>query len=153
VRLGRRSAALTALLLAALAAGCGEGPSQRAGSGQAVSCGSRLGLPAAEGSALLVEGTRVFDERCTPCHGETGYGDGVLADLLPVRPRNYHADPFKWGTSWPDIQQTVRLGRSDVMPSFEGALSEPEIRAVSMLVACWVVQRERRGGEARAAAR
>jgi hypothetical protein len=65
----------------------------------------------------------------------------VLAELLPVRPRNYHADPFKWGTSWEEIEQTVRLGRSEIMPSFEGALTDSEIRSVAFLVACWVVQR------------
>jgi hypothetical protein len=36
----------------------------------------------------------------------------------------------------------VRLGRSDVMPSFVGALTHSEIRSVSFLVACWVAQRE-----------
>ena len=71
-----------------------------------------------------------------------GYGDGVLAELLPVRPRNYHNDRFEWGTSWQDIERTVRIGRSDVMPSFEGALTDSEIRSVALLVTCGVAQRE-----------
>jgi mono/diheme cytochrome c family protein len=150
VKRDRRPAALSLLLLAALTAACGADPSRSATSG---TCASRVGLPAAEASALLVEGAQVFDERCTPCHGETGFGDGVLADLLPARPRNYHADPFKWGTSWPDIERTVRLGRSDVMPSFEGALSDDEIRSVALLVTCWAAQREGRVAEASRAAR
>jgi hypothetical protein len=29
------------------------------------------------------------------------------------------------------------------MPSFEGALSDSEIRSVALLVSCWVAQRER----------
>lgn len=136
-------AILPRLLLAALGAACGPDSSRPGSPGTAVPCAKRVGLPAAEASALLVEGVRVFDERCTPCHGESGYGDGVLADLLPMRPRNYHADPFKWGTSMPEIEQTVRLGRSDVMPSFEGALTDGEIRGVALLVACWVAQRDR----------
>jgi len=31
-------------------------------------------------SYLLSEGARVFNERCTPCHGDTGNGDGDLAE-------------------------------------------------------------------------
>jgi hypothetical protein len=72
----------------------------------------------------------------------TGHGDGLLADLLPMRPRNYHAEAFEWGTSWDEIAETVRVGRSGVMPPFEGALSEEEIRSVSFLVTCWVQRRE-----------
>jgi len=83
---------------------------------------------------LLVEGAHVFDERCSPCHGDRGYGDGVLADALPIRPRNYHADLFKWGTSPSEIVHTISAGRSDVMPAFEGALSEREMWAVAYLV-------------------
>jgi mono/diheme cytochrome c family protein len=129
--------------LAAVSLACGGGGAPlRGDSGPAASCASRLGLPSSEASARLIEGARVFGERCSPCHGEQGFGDGVLADLLPLRPRNYHAERFRWGTSWRDIERTVRLGRSDVMPSFEGALEEPEIRSVAFLVACWVAQRE-----------
>jgi hypothetical protein len=36
----------------------------------------------------------------------------------------------------------VRGGRSGVMPPFEGALTEREIRSVSFLVTCWVQHRE-----------
>lgn len=127
--------------IAAFSLACGGG-SPRGEPGPAASCASRLGLPSSEASARLIEGARVFGERCSPCHGEQGYGDGVLAELLPLRPRNYHAERFRWGTSWRDVERTVRLGRSDVMPSFEGALDDREIRSVAFLVACWVAQRE-----------
>ena len=62
-------------------------------------CASRPGTTSEEASHLLLEGARVFDERCSPCHGDTGHGDGMLAELLPIRPRNYHEDPFRWGTA------------------------------------------------------
>jgi mono/diheme cytochrome c family protein len=105
-------------------------------------CASRIGTTAQRASELLVEGARVFDERCSPCHGDAGRGDGLLADLLPIRPRNYHTDAFQWGTSWDAVTETVRVGRSGVMPPFEGALSEEEMRSVAFLVACWVERRE-----------
>jgi cbb3-type cytochrome c oxidase subunit III len=101
---------------------------------------------------LLDEGRRVFAERCSPCHGPTGEGDGQLADILPIRPRNYHRDAFKWGTRQSDIAATVRGGRSGVMPAFEGALTETEIRAVAYFVWNWIPA-ERRQSDASEASR
>jgi mono/diheme cytochrome c family protein len=102
----------------------------------------RLGSAGAAGSEppaeLLEQGGRVFAERCSPCHGPTGHGDGQLADALPIRPRNYHRDAFKWGTQPGEIATTVRVGRSGVMPAFEGALTEQEIQAVAYLVWTWL---------------
>lgn|GEM_PF-1925359 len=137
-RRGRRAARAAALLAAALARAVAASAQEPAAP---AACSIHLGVSPAEASARLVEGARVFDERCSPCHGERGSGDGTLAELLEIRPRNYHADPFRWGTSWTDVERTVRLGRSDVMPSFEGALSDEEIRSVAFLVACWVARR------------
>jgi mono/diheme cytochrome c family protein len=137
-----RAALHAGIVAVTLASACGAGPAARREAGSALPCSTRSGLGSSRASTLLLEGARVFDERCTPCHGETGHGDGVLADLLPVRPRNYHADRFEWGMSWEDIEHTVRVGRSDVMPSFSSALTDTEIRAVSFLVACWVSERD-----------
>jgi mono/diheme cytochrome c family protein len=135
---GRRVPAGLLLLGIAVLAGC---RGQADAPATALPCASRSGLTRAAASTRLLEGAHVFRERCTPCHGESGHGDGVLAELLPIRPRNYHTDPFEWGTSWEAIEETVRLGRSDVMPSFAGALTQDEMRSVSFLVACWVAQR------------
>lgn len=133
----RKAAGLLALALAT--GGCGALARE---ADPEADCASSNRTSSGEASRLLLEGARVFDERCSPCHGESGRGDGLLADLLPIRPRNYHADPFQWGNGWQEIAETVRLGRSGVMPPFAGALSEAEIRSVSFLVACWVESRE-----------
>jgi mono/diheme cytochrome c family protein len=93
---------------------------------------------------VLVEGTRVFDERCSPCHGEKGEGDGPLASVLPMRPRNYHTDEFRWGTRPSDIAATIRAGRSGVMPPFAAELTPREIWAVAYVVWSWIPE-ERRG--------
>lgn len=87
---------------------------------------------------LRATGERVFDERCVPCHGETGRGDGLLADVLPIRPRNYREEPFEWGTRPSQIVETVRSGRSGVMPAFEGELTPSEIWAVAYRVWSWI---------------
>jgi len=86
----------------------------------------------------LLRGAEIFRERCSPCHGDTGHGDGILAELLPIRPRDYHADAFEWGRTPAGIVETVALGRSGVMPSFRGALDEPDMWAVAHRVWAWM---------------
>jgi len=86
---------------------------------------------------LLMLGADVFRERCSPCHGDRGRGDGLLAEVLPVRPRNYFEESFRWGNQPAEIAETVRGGRSGVMPAFEGALDAREIWAVANLVHLW----------------
>lgn len=132
--------ALALLGIALWASGCGGLGKRDTGATSPV-CGARDGIATADASAWLLDGARVFYERCSPCHGDSGRGDGVLAELLPIRPRNYHVDPFKWGTRVEDISHTIRVGRSGVMPAFEGALTEAEIRSAAFLVACWVERR------------
>jgi mono/diheme cytochrome c family protein len=91
----------------------------------------------------LLRGAEVFGERCSPCHGETGHGDGILADLLPIRPRNYHSEPFKWGRTPAGIVETIARGRNDVMPAFKGALDEADMWAVAHLVWAWMPPAQR----------
>lgn len=92
---------------------------------------------------VLVEGAKIFDERCSPCHGRTGEGNGPLAEVLPVRPRNYHTDPFKWGTRPSEIVQTIRGGRSGVMPPFQGELTPRQIWAAAYVVWSWIPEDQR----------
>ena len=131
-----------AWLASALAVGCGVVRDVGRPDDPAHDCGRSNGIATQAASRLLLDGARVFDERCSPCHGDGGHGDGMLAELLPIRPRNYHTDAFQWGTGWQEIAETVRGGRSGVMPAFEGALTEQEIGSVAFLVACWVEHRE-----------
>ena len=87
---------------------------------------------------LLVVGARVFDERCAVCHGDRGHGDGTLADVLPIKPRDYHSDAFLWGTRPSQIVVSVANGRSGIMPPFREALTESEMWAVAYLVWRWI---------------
>jgi mono/diheme cytochrome c family protein len=87
---------------------------------------------------VLVEGARIFDERCSPCHGETGRGDGPLAEVVPIAPRDYRHESFKWGTRPSQIVATIRQGRSGVMPPFEGELTPHQIWAVAWVVWSWI---------------
>jgi len=125
-------------VLCALLAGCGVSES----SAPAGELWVALQSPKPD-SDLLVIGARVFDERCAVCHGDAGHGDGTLAEVLAIRPRNYHADPFHWGTRPSQIVATVANGRSGIMPPFREVLSEREMWAVAALVWRWIPEEQR----------
>lgn len=82
------------------------------------------------------EGSKVFGERCSACHGPTGHGDGPTAAALQPPPRNFHDAAF-WGARTPEqLRATVLHGKPDTaMPPFEGVLTEAEIEAVLAHVA------------------
>jgi len=92
---------------------------------------------------ILVLGARIFDNRCAACHGDEGLGDGDLADVLPIKPRNYHDEPFKWGSSPSRIATSIASGRSEIMPPFKVVLSEEEIWAVAYVVWRWIPSERR----------
>jgi mono/diheme cytochrome c family protein len=76
-------------------------------------------------------GKRVYLERCAPCHGDDGRGDGPAAAALEPRPRNLR-DPSFWDGRTPArLRDVVQHGKSGtMMQPFEGVLSDGEIEAV-----------------------
>ena len=79
-----------------------------------------MGMPAWAMVALLsqtnddlAKGRQTFLDRCSMCHGEMADGHGPLADDLPLKPRNFTAEPLRWGNSKRSIVDTViSLGRT-----------------------------------------
>ncbi len=47
----------------------------------------------------LLEGKRVYDFRCSPCHGVKGDGNGPVAPTLEPRPRDFTAGNFRFRTT------------------------------------------------------
>ena len=144
-RAGRRAVLLLVLVLAS---GVASSASTRAGEGASDEPRDlRMAQYDPEQSwmhdEILVLGSRVFDNRCSPCHGVEGFGDGELADVLAIRPRNYHTEPFKWGASPSKIATTIAGGRSGIMPPFGTALSEKEVWAVAYVVWRWIPEDQR----------
>jgi mono/diheme cytochrome c family protein len=92
---------------------------------------------------VLIEGAKIFDERCSPCHGRSGEGNGPLAEVLPIRPRNYHTEAFKWGGRPSQIVETIRGGRSGVMPPFHGELTPRQMWATAYVVWTWIPEDRR----------
>jgi mono/diheme cytochrome c family protein len=86
-------------------------------------------------SARVERGREVYARiKCITCHGEHGAGDGPqAAELtddrgLPIEPRNFTVQPFKYGETPTDIYRALVTGLDGTpMPSFETALKEDEL--------------------------
>lgn len=85
----------------------------------------------------LLAGQKVYQLRCTQCHGDNGDGNGPAAEFLYPRPRDYRKGIFKFASTKfgnrplrEDLIRTIRRGVSGTsMPSFN--LLEPsEIESV-----------------------
>ena len=87
--------------------------------------GRTLQNPVERTTASVERGALLFAASCASCHGETGAGDGPLADTLPAPPANftvhvpYHPDGvlFAW------ISDGIR---GTGMPAWRNQLSEQE---------------------------
>ncbi len=83
--------------------------------------------PAAEARAI-------FTERCTPCHGAEGRGDGGSASALNPKPRNYHDKAWQAQARDELIGKAIleggqAVGKSSIMPSNPDLSGKPEVIA------------------------
>jgi mono/diheme cytochrome c family protein len=88
--------------------------------------------------ALLEQGRRLYQQRCTLCHGETGAADGVGARRITPEPQ--HLDAVIWQASVSDEEITTAIleggaavSRSPMMPANRDLKDKPD--AVRGLVA------------------
>ncbi len=60
------------------------------------------------------KGKEIFAQRCVPCHGSTGHGDGPASASLDPKPRQF-ADPA-WQTQVTDeyIEKIIKMGGAAV---------------------------------------
>ena len=80
-------------------------------------------------------GKRVYAERCAPCHGDDGTGNGPAAPALEPRPRNFRDAAFWKGRDAEQLRQVVRQGKpGTMMQPFQGVLTDDEIDAVVTFV-------------------
>lgn len=80
------------------------------------------------------EARAVFVERCTPCHGAEGRGDGASASSLNPKPRNYHDAKWQEQATDEGIQKAIleggqAVGKSSVMPANPDLVKKPEVTA------------------------
>ncbi|HMQ22463.1 MAG TPA: hypothetical protein PKE00_08245 [Planctomycetota bacterium] len=120
----------TAFVLASLVLGlvpaCG-GSSDKAGGG-----GGAAKKPSGISPAARVEAHQVFKTICTPCHGDTGHGDGPAAVTMDPKPRSF-SDP-DWQASVTDdhIKKVIvyggaAVGKSPAMTGQPQLKDKPEV--------------------------
>lgn len=84
------------------------------------------------GPEAKTEALKIFAERCTPCHGAGGQGDGPGSKGLTPPPRNF-TDP-KWQSDVTDehLERIIQFGgaavaKSPAMPPNPDLMSKPEV--------------------------
>ena len=92
----------------------------------------------AQATEALQLGARTYHERCTICHGASGYGDGLLPMYMGNYPNTALVRARKAG-SMDEIRQVVEMGGtrggSPHSPPWRDELSAEEIEAVVEVVA------------------
>lgn len=83
-------------------------------------------------------GEPLYQLRCAVCHGESGAGDGVAADRLYPRPRDFTLGLFKYKTSPgtqpvrdEDLFNTIKYGLTGTaMPGWSRLLNDEQIKSL-----------------------
>ncbi len=77
-------------------------------------------------------GEKIYMDNCAACHGRYGKGDGLLTDVMKIKPTD-HTDSEKMNkmsnTRMIEVVTTGTIGKS-LMPGWEGRLTQEEIEAV-----------------------
>jgi mono/diheme cytochrome c family protein len=79
------------------------------------------------------QGKRLYRENCAPCHGESGKGDGVGSQSLPVRPADHTNGAAMKSRTDAFLRDVIAKGGSAMrlssfMPAWKGILKDSEIQ-------------------------
>jgi hypothetical protein len=74
----------------------------------------------------------MFTQRCMPCHGEAGHGDGPGSAALNPKPRNYTDGAWQKSVTDEQIKKTIlyggaAVGKSPMMPANPDLDGKPEL--------------------------
>lgn len=88
------------------------------------------GTPGPEAQAKAAQ---IFQQRCTPCHGAEGRGDGAASATLQPKPRNFHEAAWQQKVTDDHIVTIIKsggaaVGLSPAMPS-NPDLNDPAVLA------------------------
>ncbi len=91
-----------------------------------------------ENRRAKMKGRELYNLRCAVCHGEDGAGDGVAADRLYPRPRDFTLGLFKYKTSpgtMPvrdeDLFKTIKYGLTGTgMPGWSKLMTDEQIKSL-----------------------
>ncbi len=83
-----------------------------------------------EGAVADIEaGKKIFSTSCVACHGPQGKGVAAMG-----APNLTNPSAFIYGTSFTQLQQTIRYGRQGVMPSQEAFLGNDKVHLLAAYV-------------------
>ena len=77
----------------------------------------------------LVNGKKVYADKCARCHGVSGKGDGPMAETLEKKPIDYTDKTKMGGFTDAQLKQVVLDGKQP-MPGYKGKMSDKELEDV-----------------------
>ncbi len=77
-------------------------------------------------SQVVTQPEQVYKQRCAPCHGEEGHGDGPAAMAFNPRPGDFDDKAFWAERSNVQIDSVITAGKGSMPPL--GNTLEPEVR-------------------------
>lgn len=89
-----------------------------------------IGLLGCANAADLKDGKAVYDMICVTCHGPTGTPDATMVAKLGVK--DLRAPELRSRITMNLVENQVKHGsKNKLMPAFEGALTDVQIKAVA----------------------
>jgi mono/diheme cytochrome c family protein len=73
------------------------------------------------------QGKQLFNNKCAPCHGQDGEGNGPMAIAFSPKPVSFNDPKFWQGDVPKKITNTVNNGKGQMIPV---SLGDAEIKAV-----------------------
>ncbi len=83
-----------------------------------------------DNASAMRSAQRIFEQNCAACHGPDARGQAALFPDLR------DAD-WQWGGSETDIEQTIRHGRTAVMPGWQSVLGDEGVEEVTDYLLAW----------------
>jgi len=77
--------------------------------------------------AEAADGGQIFNEKCAPCHGQDGEGNGAMAVAFSPKPASFRDPKFWQGDVAQKIRDTVNNGKGQMIPV---SLNDAELKAV-----------------------
>jgi mono/diheme cytochrome c family protein len=77
--------------------------------------------------AETASGKQIFTERCGPCHGPNGEGNGPLARVFNPKPVSFHGPGFWQSDNAKKIPEIIKKGKGQMLAL---PLNDAEIKAV-----------------------
>ena len=83
-------------------------------------------------SAAQKQAGEIFVNRCTPCHGAAGGGNGPASASLSPKPRDLRSEVFQAAVTDEHIEKVIQyggaaVGKSPAMPANPDLADKPEV--------------------------